>query len=53
MFETFKVKQLYVSMPGYMSLYASGDNTGVVVESGEGITHIIPIIDGSVLPNST
>eukprot|EP01027_Heterolobosea_sp_BB2_P016987 GEZU01024105.1.p1 GENE.GEZU01024105.1~~GEZU01024105.1.p1 ORF type:complete len:303 (-),score=101.99 GEZU01024105.1:133-1041(-) len=53
MFETFKVPELYVAMPGYLSLYASGDNTGVVVESGEGITHIIPIADGVVMPDTT
>eukprot|EP00761_Pharyngomonas_kirbyi_P014290 gb/GECH01014320.1/.p1 GENE.gb/GECH01014320.1/~~gb/GECH01014320.1/.p1 ORF type:complete len:382 (+),score=107.41 gb/GECH01014320.1/:1-1146(+) len=51
MFETFGVPQFYVAVPGYLSLYASGDNTGIVVESGDGCTNIVPVSDGILIPS--
>jgi actin len=46
MFETFNVPALYISLAGVLSLYASGRTTGIVLDSGEGVTHTIPIYDG-------
>lgn len=48
MFETFKIPKLFVAIPGYLSLYTSGDNSGIVLESGEGVTNIIPVNEGIV-----
>jgi len=34
-FEALDVKDFYISLPGVLSLYASGRTTGVVLDSGE------------------
>lgn len=36
-----------------MGLYASGKTTGLVLESGEGITHAVPIFEGFQIPYAT
>jgi actin-related protein len=46
MFETFNVPAMYIAIPGVLSLYSYGRNDGIVCESGDGLTHTIPIIEG-------
>ena len=50
MFETFKVPSYYVEKQGVLSLYASGRTTGIVFESGDGVTQIVPIYEGYTVP---
>ncbi|MFX1252204.1 MAG: actin, cytoplasmic 2 [Promethearchaeota archaeon] len=45
-FETFNVPAMYVSMQAVLSLYASGRTTGLVVDVGDGVMHIVPIYEG-------
>ena len=52
MFETFNVPCLYVSQQPVCALYASGKTTGVVLDSGEGITHTVPIYEGYAIPSA-
>jgi actin-related protein len=52
MFETFNVPAMYVSMQAVLSLYASGRTTGLVVDSGDGVTHIVPIYEGFALTHA-
>ena len=52
MFETFNVPCLYVSMQPVCALYASGKTTGVVLDSGDGITHTVPIYEGFAIPSA-
>uniref|UniRef100_A0A0X3P7P7 Alpha-centractin n=2 Tax=Schistocephalus solidus TaxID=70667 RepID=A0A0X3P7P7_SCHSO len=52
LFETFCVPALYISMQAVLSLYASGRITGVVLDSGDGVTHAVPIYEGYALPHS-
>jgi actin beta/gamma 1 len=49
MFETFNVPAFYVSMQAVLSMYASGHDTGIVLESGAGITHAVPIHQNKVI----
>lgn len=51
-FETFNVPALYISMQAVLSLYATGRTTGVVLDSGDGVTHAVPIYEGFALPHS-
>ena len=50
MFEYFNVKGFYIAIDAVLSLYANGKFSGVVCESGEGVTHLVPIWDGYALP---
>lgn len=46
MFETFNVPSFYVSIQAVLSLYSSGRTTGLVLDSGDGVTHCVPIFEG-------
>lgn len=51
-FETFNVPALYLSMQAVLSLYSTGRTTGCVLDSGDGVTHSVPIFEGFALPHS-
>lgn len=52
MFNTFRVPGLYVAIQAVLSLYSAGKFTGCVCDSGDGVTHLVPIYDGYSLPHS-
>lgn len=55
MFETFNVKGLHIGVQAVLALVSSSglgselSLTGTVLDSGDGVTHVIPISDGFVI----
>ena len=52
MFETFNVPSLYIACQAVLSLYSTGRTTGLVLDSGDGVTSTVPIYEGYALPHA-
>lgn len=52
LFDTFNVPGVYLATPPALSLYSAGKFTGVVLDCGDGVTHVVPIFDGYALSGS-
>lgn len=46
MFETFNIPTTYVAMQHLLSMYSNARTTGIVLDSGEGVSQTLPIYEG-------
>ena len=53
MFEKFHFAGLQCKPQAMLTLYSRGASTGVVVDSGDGVTHVMGVFDGYVLNHLT
>jgi len=51
MFESFNTPAIYVAIQAVLSLYASGRTTGIVLDSGDGVSHTVPLFEGNLCRN--
>ncbi|CAH2003273.1 unnamed protein product [Acanthoscelides obtectus] len=51
MFESFNVPGLYIAVQAVLALAANRCLTGVVIDSGDGVTHVIPVVSNNVAFN--
>ncbi|KAK6170051.1 hypothetical protein SNE40_018537 [Patella caerulea] len=50
MFETFNTPGFSVALQAILAIYASGRGNGIVIDSGDGVSHVIPIYQGYTVP---
>lgn len=53
MFESFNVPALYIASSAVLALYGTGRTSGMVLESGDRLTHCVPVYEGHALPYAT
>ena len=51
-FENFNVPSFYVAVQAVMALYSAGRTTGIVLDSGDGVTHNVPVFEGYSIPHA-
>ena len=50
LFERFGAPAMQVQIQAVLSLYSGGRTDGVVYDSGDGVSHVVPVFDGHTVP---
>jgi actin len=53
MFETFNIEKIYLANSSMLGLYSYGKTTGLVIDSGYGVTSCVPIYEGYPLSHAS
>ena len=53
LFESFEVPHMYVAIPAVLALYSCGRDTGVVLDVGETVSHVVSAFEGCTMGGST
>ncbi|KAM4708982.1 actin-like protein 7A [Discoglossus pictus] len=53
LFETFCTPAMHIAYQSRLSMYSYGKTSALVVESGHGVSYVVPIHEGYILPNIT
>jgi len=49
--ESYEVPAIFIGQQAALGLYAFGKTTGLVIDSGEGVTQVVPIYEGYAIEN--
>lgn len=52
MFEIFNTPAVFIANQATLALYASGRTTGVILDSGDGVTRVVPIYEGQAIQHA-
>mmetsp|Transcript_20754 Transcript_20754/g.59286 ORF Transcript_20754/g.59286 Transcript_20754/m.59286 type:complete len:409 (+) Transcript_20754:66-1292(+) len=52
LFEEFDASAVHVAVSGALSLYATGNRTGLVIEVGDGVSQMLPIYEEYIIPHA-
>eukprot|EP01053_Blabericola_migrator_P009537 Blabericola_migrator_1__9536@NODE_518_length_7920_cov_188_180568_g396_i0_p3_GENE_NODE_518_length_7920_cov_188_180568_g396_i0NODE_518_length_7920_cov_188_180568_g396_i0_p3_ORF_typecomplete_len395_score52_44Actin/PF00022_19/1_9e108MreB_Mbl/PF06723_13/3_6e05MreB_Mbl/PF06723_13/2_9_NODE_518_length_7920_cov_188_180568_g396_i034784662 len=51
-FDSFNVPAFYISLQAVLALYTSGRTSGIVLDIGDGVSHVVPVMSGFALVHS-
>lgn len=53
MFEVYDAPALHISIPAILAHYAAGRVSGINIDSGDGVSHIVAVYEGCLITPAT